>query len=70
MSTSSMVTPSLLHTEGVGLLIKVSVDEQKNKKGMMKGVKGVKKTKTWKPLEISVRKAGPYISDFVLQMLM
>lgn len=46
MSTSSMVTPSLLHTERVGLLIKVSVDEQKNKKGMMKGVKGVKKTKT------------------------
>lgn len=35
----------------------------------MKGVKGVKKTKILKPFEMSMRKAGPYISDFVLQML-
>lgn len=38
-------------------------------KNMMKDVKEVKKIKTRTPLEISVRKAGSYISDFLLQML-
>lgn len=37
---------------------------------MMKDVKEVKKIKTWPPLEISMRKAGSCISDFVLQVLL
>lgn len=62
MLTTNMVNPSLLQRM-LGWLVKGSADLWK--KSVVKDAKGVKKMKTRTLLEISMRKAGSCVSDFV-----